>query len=106
MAHFILCITSILLMSASQASLSSAFECINEVGKTVDSWLIIKKPKGTEYFYYDSYDKLFNTSPISLNDTLSGALTYTIKQLWSSTTNYVIYNDQIPKLDTYYNDLY
>ena len=106
MAHFILYLTSILLISSSQPSLSSAFECINEVGKTVDSWLIIKKPKGTEYFYYDSYDKLFNTSPISLNDTLSGALTYTIKQLWSSNTNYVIYNDQIPKLDTYYNDLY
>ena len=104
MVRFILYIASLLFSSLSL--LSSAFECINEVGKPVDSWLIIKKPKGTEYFYYDSYDKLFNTSPISLNDTLSGALTYTIKQLWSINTNYVIYNDQIPKLDTYYNDNY
>ena len=123
MSHCILYLASILLISSSLSSqLSSAFECINELGKPVDSWVIIKKPKGTEYFYYDSYNKLFNTSPISLNDTLSGALTYTIKQLWSDkekyesnhNTNYVIYNDQIPKLDTYeynifddnYNDNY
>ena len=106
MSHRILYLASLLLISLSQISLSSAFDCINDVGKPVDSWVIIKKPKGTEYFYYDSYNKLFNTSPISLNDTLSGALTYTIKQLWSSNTNYVIYNDQIPKLDTYYNNLY
>ena len=84
----------------------SAFKCINDAGKAVDSWLIIKKPKGIEYFYYDSYEKSFKTSPNSLNDTFSGALTYTMKQLWSSNTNYVMYNDQIPKLDTYYNDLY
>ena len=102
MAHFVLYLASILLVS-SQILLSSTFECINDVGKPVDSWLIIKKPKGTEYFYYDSYNKLFNTSPNSLNDTFSGALTYTIKQLWNSDTNYVLYNDQIPKLDTYYN---
>ena len=104
MVRFVLYLASLLFSSLSL--LSSAFDCINDVGKPVDSWLIIKKPKRTEYFYYDSYYKLFNTSPISLNDTLFGALTYTIKQLWSSNTNYVLYNDQIPKLDTYYNDLY
>ena len=81
MVRFVLYLASILLISASQVLQSSAFECISDSGKPADSWLIIKKPKGTEYFYYDSYDKLFNTSPISLNDTLSGALTYTIKQL-------------------------
>jgi deoxyribonuclease-2 len=104
MVRFVLYLASLLFSSLSL--LSSAFECINDVGKPVDSWLIIKKPKGTEYFYYDSYDNIFNISPNSLNNTLSGALAYTIKQLWSSNTNYVIYNDQIPKLNTYYNDLY
>ena len=104
MPNFIWYLASLLF--SLQLSLSSSFECINNDGKPVDSWLIIKKPKGTEYFYYDSYYKLFNTSPISLNDTFGGALTYTMKQLWYSNTNYVIYNDQIPKVDTYNNNLY
>ena len=113
MYYLFLCLASILLapsftplFTSSSIKQVLAFECINAVGKPVDSWLIIKKPKGTEYFYYDSYEKSFKTSHNSLNDTFSGALTYTIKQLWSSNTNYVIYNDQIPKIDTYYNDLY
>ena len=75
----------------------NSFDCLNEYGDKVDYWVIIKKPKGTEYFYYDSNDKTFDISPNSLNDTSIGALTYTTKQLWHTDSNYVIYNDQIPK---------
>jgi hypothetical protein len=80
--------------------------CLNEKGAPVDYWVIIKKPQGTDYFYYDSADKVFETSPHSLNDTTKGALTYTLKQLWQKDINYVIYNDQIPKMDKYYNDTF
>lgn len=72
-----------------------AFDCMDELGKPVDSWLAIKKPKGTSYFYYDSNTN-FSLSLNSLNDTTRGALSYTIKQLWESDANYVIYNDQVP----------
>ena len=75
-----------------------AFQCINDVGKPVDSWIILKKPKGTTYFFYDSLEKDFKTSPYSLNDSSSGALAHTSKQLWHQEANYVIYNDQVPKL--------
>jgi len=72
---------------------------MNDVGKPVDSWLILKKPKGTTYFFYDSSEQIFHTSPYSLNDSSSGALAHTSKQLWYKDANYVIYNDQVPKLD-------
>ena len=81
-----------------------AFQCINDVGKPVDSWIILKKPKGTTYFFYDSLEKDFKTSPYSLNDSSSGALAHTSKQLWHQDANYVIYNDQVPKLYNIIND--
>lgn len=84
-----------------------AFDCLNENGNNVDFWIIMKKPKGNNYFYYDVNNKNFDISPISLNDTSNGALTHTINQLWitnynnynntNNYCNYVIYNDQIPK---------
>jgi deoxyribonuclease-2 len=74
-----------------------AFQCMNDVGKPVDSWVILKKPQGTTYFYYDSSEKDFKTSPYSLNDSSSGALTHTTQQLWLKDANYVLYNDQVPK---------
>jgi deoxyribonuclease-2 len=76
---------------------SYALDCISDQGKPVDSWLLIKTPQGTTYFYYDSYNKIFDISPYSLNDTSRGALAYTTKQLWQSDANYVLYNDQSPK---------
>ena len=76
---------------------ANALDCISDTGKPVDFWFLIKAPQGTTYFYYDSYNKNFDISPYSLNDTSSGALAYTTKQLWQSDANYVLYNDQPPK---------
>lgn len=78
-------------------SISHALECLNEQNKPVDAWVAIKKPRGTSYFYYDSEDKQFYSSPNSLNNTFTGALTHTTKQLWHKDANYAIYNDQVPK---------
>ena len=78
-----------------------AFDCLNDQGKPVDSWLALKHPKGAVYFYYDSFEKTFHTSPYSMNDSSSGALTHTVKQLWrkdKDQVNYVLYNDQVPKV--------
>jgi len=77
-----------------------AFDCLNDQGKPVDSWIALKQPKGTVYFYYDSFEKNFYTSPYSLNDSSGGALTHTVQQLWNKNNkqvNYVLYNDQVPK---------
>ena len=74
-----------------------AFDCISDTGKPVDSWLLIKAPQGLTYFYYDSFNKHFDISPYSLNDTSKGALAHTTKQLWHPDANYVLYNDQAPK---------
>jgi len=76
---------------------AGAFNCLNDRGNPVDSWLAIKIPQGPSYFYYDSYNKNFDISSYSLNDTLNGALAYTTKQLWQPNANYVLYNDQPPK---------
>lgn len=82
----------------STSSYVASIHCMNDIGKPVDYWVVIKKPQGSSYFYYDSDNKLFNSSPYSLNDTSSGALSYTTKQLWFDDANYVIYNDQVPKV--------
>ena len=77
-----------------------AFDCLNEIGRPVDSWVILKKPQGTTYFYYDTLEKDFKTSPYSLNESSNGALAKTVQQLWQEDINkdnsYVIYNDQVP----------
>jgi len=75
------------------------FDCIDEDGFPVDYWVSIKKPQSLSYFYYDSNKKIFNLSPNSLNDTTTGALAYTTKQLFHSDANYVIYNDQPPNIN-------
>jgi len=90
------------LFSLFNASTPVQFGCINDIGEPVDYWVAIKKPQGTSYLYYDN--KLFNTSPYSLNDTSRGALSHTIKQLWLPEISYVLYNDQVPKKDKIYND--
>ena len=80
--------------------------CMNENGTPVDYWVIIKKPQGTDYFYYDSENRDFHTSPHSLNSTSVGALAYTTKQLWQAEMNYVMYNDQPPKDIFLHDDIY
>jgi len=85
---------------------SQKVECMNEHGDPVDYWVILKKPQGTDYFYYDSDTRDFHTSPHSLNATSVGALAYTTKQLWQAEMNYVMYNDQPPKDIFIYDDIY
>jgi deoxyribonuclease-2 len=85
---------------------SQKVECMNENGTPVDYWVILKKPQGTDYFYYDSDNRDFHTSPHSLNSTSVGALAYTTKQLWHTEMNYVMYNDQPPKDIFLHDDIY
>ncbi len=57
-------------------------------------------PEGTTYYYYDPLMQ-FQQSAYSLNDTLQGAMTHTMSQLWMPGMNYIIYNDETPFQTTY-----
>lgn len=74
--------------------LSAMSMCMNEQGVQVDSWFLIKEPKGTRYMYTDS-TVMFGVSGMDLNSTTSGALRNTLVQLWASnTTEYILFNDE------------
>lgn len=78
----------------------TGISCKDESGTNIPTWNIMKLPQGTDYYYYD-VNNGYNFSPHSLNDTEEGALAQTMNQLWSSETQYIIYNDEPPKQITY-----
>lgn len=78
----------------------SSISCKDESGDNIRTWTIMKLPKGTNYYYYDT-NIGYKYSPHSLNDTSMGALAHTIKQLWNDNTNYIIYNDEPPNSEMY-----
>jgi deoxyribonuclease II len=80
---------------------SSALSCKDENGGNVDSWLIIKSPFGTSYYYGDDNTNLQKSTNDSLNITDSGALAFTSEQIWIA-DSYVLYNDE-PPLSTNYS---
>lgn len=73
----------------------SALQCQNDLNQPIDSWFAIKEPKGTSYVYWDN-NTPFAPSGLSLNDTDSGALASTLKQLWEPNTEYILFNDEPP----------
>jgi deoxyribonuclease-2 len=79
---------------------TTAISCKDETNNDTPTWTIMKMPKGTDYYYYD-INTGYNFSPFSLNDTNTGALSYTVKQLWNSNTDYIIYNDEPPNQPAY-----
>lgn len=78
----------------------SALSCKDESGLDIPTWTIMKLPKSTDYYYYDT-NTGYNFSPNSLNDTENGALSFTMKQMWDSNTQYIIYNDSPPNQENY-----
>jgi deoxyribonuclease-2 len=72
-----------------------ALQCYDDTNQLVDSWFAIKEPKGTYYVYTDPLTP-FLPSHLSLNDTVSGALASTLKQLWVEGTEYILFNDEPP----------
>ena len=83
--------------------LSSIFSlsCKDESGNNVDSWLILKQPFGTSYYYGDDTKDFQKSSNPSLNITNTGALAFTSEQIWTA-DSYVLYNDE-PPLSTNYS---
>ena len=73
----------------------NGLRCYGDVGSPVDSWFAIKEPKGTSYVYYDAVTPL-TPSAHSLNETSGGALATTLAQLWSTGTEYILFNDEPP----------
>jgi deoxyribonuclease-2 len=74
---------------------SLALSCLDETGSATDFWVAIKAPRGSDYLYYDSTTNVFAPSVNSMNDTTTGALTYTTKQLWTAEA-YAVWNDEVP----------
>jgi hypothetical protein len=95
-----LTIYSKILLLSTVSKIASSISCKDESNKNVPTWTIMKLPKGTDYYYYDTNNG-YTFSPNSLNDTMTGALPYTIKQLWNQTNKYIIYNDEPPNQITY-----
>jgi len=73
----------------------SALQCQSDNNQPIDSWFAIKEPAGTSYVYYD-VNTPFAPSPLSLNNTISGVLASTLKQLWNPDTEYILFNDEPP----------
>jgi deoxyribonuclease-2 len=79
-------------------SISSALlSCQNDAvpSQSVDSWFVIKEPKGARYVYYDDNTSLSLSSNL-LNDTSVGALASTVAALWLPDTEYILFNDEPP----------
>ena len=71
-----------------------SLNCINEVGKKVDWWVILKIPNSASYVYSDSNNNMM-PSVYQINDTQYGAMTNTILQLHQKEKqNYILSNDE------------
>ena len=75
--------------------LASALQCQSDTNQPIDAWFAMKEPTGVSYVYYDA-NSPFAPSPLSLNNTVSGALASTLRQLWNSDTEYILLNDAPP----------
>lgn len=87
------------LFSLFTISIVHSLSCISDTGQTTDSWFGLKEPLGSKYLYYD--DGTLAPSKHSMNDTSVGALANTVKQLWSDTTQYLMFNDEPPNNSSY-----
>lgn len=74
---------------------ASSLQCQSDKNQPIDTWFAIKEPAGTSYVYYDA-NTPFAPSPLSLNNTVSGALATTLRQLWEPNTEYILFNDEPP----------
>ena len=67
--------------------------CIGDNGNAVDNWFLIKQPKGFIYMYSDP-GVMWGASLHTLNSTHAGALGVTLGQLWDSSNDYIMFNDE------------
>lgn len=87
------------LLFSTVAALTTSLSCKSETGAAVDWWAAIKAPVGTKYLYGDATNA-FAPSAHSMNDTTTGALAQTTRQIWTAPT-YVMWNDDPPASTTY-----
>jgi len=89
-----------------------SFNCMNEHGKSVDWWVIMKIPdlndspypvvqEGQGYMYLDADNTTFSFPNVGLNKNLNGALGSTLAQVYNARSNaadvgWLFYNDQDP----------
>ena len=84
---------------------TAALSCQSDSGQSVDWWVAIKAPRGTDYVYADARQPTPAASAYSMNDTTAGALTNTLQQLWTlpaTTGSYIVWNDEpLPNTGAY-----
>ena len=81
-----------------------ALTCLDEAGKSVDSWVALKGAPNTPiYFIYDEETKSFVESPYNVSQATDGAIMQTVGQLYLSSTlseaAFGMYNDEAPDKD-------
>lgn len=65
--------------------------CKSDLNMDADFWFIMKRPKGTTYMYAGQDGRL---APSSHDLNKTGALSYTVEQLWNTSTEYILFNDE------------
>ena len=77
------------------AAACASTTCFSDAGEAIDQWAAIKRHDSYSYIYADFANWTLVLSPNQMNDTASGALTYTVQQLWESGIQYMAYNDEV-----------
>ncbi len=75
---------------------SNTLSCVGEIGEFVDSWTIIKAPATADSFLYSTESNPLYSPSYSLNDTIQGGFSKTLKQLWNTDVSYILFNDEPP----------
>ena len=77
-----------------EGAATTTVSCYDDVGASVAFWLALKFPNSYAYLFIDpSHPKLTETI-YSMDSPTNGALAHTLKQLWSSGMEYIIFNDE------------
>lgn len=76
---------------------SGEISCKNDLGESVDWWVVLKGPNRYEYAYADSDNPTLLLSDYLLDDAYNNSVGWTLSQIYNNTQNdsvaYVLYND-------------
>jgi deoxyribonuclease-2 len=84
------------LLSGAVASVAG-MQCLDQSGRPIDWWVIMKMPDGEDHAYHDS-DSTSSELRIQ-GSSFTGALNHTMTQIYqqnSSSTGWIMYNDEFP----------
>lgn len=77
----------------------ASFSCIDDTGKAVDSWVVLKAATSFTYYTYNADSSSFVKSPYEVSQTTNGCVMETVKQIYGSAASSAaigVYNDEPP----------